>query len=292
DIASVIARNCSKLERLEARFEASALAAFCESTPKLSTLRVGSSKLGPDDCRAIGNHLKALEELELRDQPFGDAGFEALAESENLSQLRVLRLQDCDLRKSGLEAWAARPASSLAELDLTANDELDGEAVVQLCESSNAEHLRSLSLEASRLRESDFDRIARCSTLAKLDSLTLRGANLNKKILDRLLTSPAAQGLQALDLGYPTDRRRRLKDVKPFVAASALCRLRRLGLAGHDLGHAFGVVEALAASEYLKELEELDLSNNQPEAPIEDYELEELRDAGLPRLREIESGGD
>ncbi|MCA9592631.1 MAG: hypothetical protein KC776_04945 [Myxococcales bacterium] len=294
ELVGFVFQLCPKLETLQAGFDAGALTALTEGPgpSPVKVLRALGGKLGAEDCSALAQHLPALESLELYNQPIGDAGFLALARSETPSRLRVLRLRYCDLEKQGLEAWARQDAAALAELDLTDNDELDAGAIVELCESPGAEHLRVLGLEARKLRAADFERIARSPALAGLRSLALRSANLDKKTLESLLDSPAADGLETLELSYASDGRRRLKDVRPFVNAKSLHRLRRLALVGQKLSYARGVVEDLAQSPYLKQLEELDLRENASEAPIDDDEIQELREAGLPRLREVESGAD
>jgi len=292
EAAELIAECCPKLEALDAPFDAGALVALSgRPTPSLSTLQARyGSELSAEDWRALADWPASLRTLDIYYQKLGDDGLVALAGSNHLGALEVLRLRACHLEKRGLEAWAARPPAALEELDLLANDELDREAIVALCESPAAARLESLSLQANKLTDADTVRLASAKTLSGLRTLVLHGAKLNKKLLGRLLQSPAVQGLEHLDLSDPKGRG--LKDVDAFVSAPALERLRSLTLSGHQLSFALGALETLATSPHLKQLEEVCLTNNGSEAPLAATELPELRKAGLPRLREVVSGGD
>ncbi|XP_053722158.1 NACHT, LRR and PYD domains-containing protein 5-like [Synchiropus splendidus] len=199
-------------------------------------------------CTSFPPESSRLKELDLSYNKLQDSGVESLSAGlmSTNCHLKTLRLLQCNLSKrSGelLSTVLSCPSTSLTELDLSSNYDLQDEGVKLLSAGLKSPH-------------------------CQLETLSLRDCQLSYtsgKLLSPVLSSPSSR-LKHLDL-----RRNKLKDEGVELLCAGLksphCHLETLGLSWCRISERGCASLASALTANPSHLKVLDLGYNHPEGP-------------------------
>jgi uncharacterized protein (TIGR02996 family) len=227
--------------------------------PDLRTLDVAHNGVTADGARRIARAgwLSQLERLGLEENPIGDDGLEALADSDVWLNQRTLLLYDCQLgERAGRLLAGCRRLSKLQHLSVSIQD--DQLLVSEIAGSPYLSQLRSLSVKGkfgSDVRQ--IDALVRSPLAANLSWLRLPA--LSPEAVRILLTARSLSGLRLLDVtlgGGPADG----EVGKLLREATHLSHVRTLRLECCRLGDTG--LAAIADSPHLGNLRSLDVSRN------------------------------
>jgi uncharacterized protein (TIGR02996 family) len=144
--------------------------------------------------------LRQVRRLALLGGHLGGTTARLLAESPNVTNLKVLSLRGLSLGQPGVQALAlSRYLKNLEALDLTENN-LAGSAVPILASSTNLPRLRRLVLANNLLQDSDARALARSPELRELQELDLSDNALTREGVEALHRSPLGARLRRLIL--------------------------------------------------------------------------------------------
>ncbi len=122
-----------------------------------------------------------------------------LAGSETLSNLRVLKLESCQLTDAGLTAIAKSPHLGQLEQLFVGGNIFTAASLQALVDSPLIEHLRTLSLAGCEdLGDGTFRTLGRSISLRGLTELDLTGQPMTASRVHLLVTSPALHELAHL----------------------------------------------------------------------------------------------
>ncbi len=207
----------------------------------------------PGSARVLADVLSRLEVLDLNREHLGEAAGLALLELPTLPKLKALHLGHNSLSAAGVQVLAESPVlAGLRALEFTGSVE----SLQALLHSPRLTSLRELSLAGGRLGDRVGRLLAGSGLLGRLRGLSLAHAQMSATGLAALVGSPAAEGLEELDLSFNP-----LGVEGARVLARSLPRLGELNLSRTRLGNEGAAI--LAESGLLSRLRALDLSLDQ-----------------------------
>lgn len=125
----------------------------------LEELNVRANGIGPDGMRRV---VRGIRRLILEENPIGDAGIEALAESGALADVEFLHLGDTALSPKGLAVLAGLELPALRKLNLMANPIGDDGARV-LVQAAWLEKLDELVLRDTGITVGEWRGLEHCA---------------------------------------------------------------------------------------------------------------------------------
>ncbi|MCE9561703.1 MAG: TIGR02996 domain-containing protein [Planctomycetes bacterium] len=224
----------------------------------LTRLEIGTHVSASDVVAIAGaNRLANLQELHLCIGTVGDVGLNAIAKSENLANLRLLRLPPTN----------AGGQSTDAPITLT--------GIKNLATSPNLTNLTNLDLGNQRFTDDGVRAILTSATLAKLDTVSFSGSALTARAFE-LTAGPIK--LRDVNLNQCV-----IGDAGAVALAKSphFSKVAKLNLRACEVG-AKGIA-ALAASNLAKHLRELDLADN----PVRASGIQELAKGRWPELHTL-----
>jgi uncharacterized protein (TIGR02996 family) len=240
----------------------------------LAALDLGRQRIGLDGLRAVlasprlrglhelvlrSNEIASIEEfrsspgdgmslLDLSDNPIGDGGAAALAESPRLAGLASLGLDTCEVTGHGIRALAVAPFwATLCRLDLSRNP-LGERGAWNLAETAPPARLHTLRLCDCDLDAAAAEVIAAVPWLPGVQTLDLSRNRLGKGcagILERLAHG-ALRALSLADTGLPPGGLYPLAPLWP--------KLVSLDLTGNEVGAGLGELAAAGPARALQML--------------------------------------
>ncbi|MBA4186484.1 MAG: hypothetical protein C0467_00555 [Planctomycetaceae bacterium] len=257
----------------------------------LTRFEVSGTVLATDLAVIAGaNRLSQLQELHLTQGSSSDAGIAAVAKSENLANLRVLKLPpynlgtfatDPPITVAGIKCLAASPhLTNLTTLDL-GNQRFTDDGVRAILTSPTFAKLETVSFTGSaltarafelttgqtRLRDVNLSQcvigdvgaaaLAKSPQFSKVARLDLRACEVGAKGIAALAASPLAKHLRVLDLSDNPVRASGILE----LSRGRWPELHTLNLSTSGLGSES--MKAFQAAEGFGRLLDLDLSNNE-----------------------------
>lgn len=187
-----------------------------------------------------------------------DAQVEALAASRRLGSLRSLRLGHNRLTpKAATHLLSAPWARNLVSLDLEGNDRLGVQGAQLIGRAFVFGHLKRLHLAGCGVGDDGLFGIAESQSQWPLEELDLRSNGITATGARALAGSATASGLVRLELSGNNLTSTATRDLLASLAGGPLTRL---GLSNCWIGAP--VLEALAAGEGPRALEDLDIGHN------------------------------
>ena len=164
----------------------------------LATLGVrhGSTLL---EAIAGSESLRNLKVLRLWLEAIDDAGAEAIARTDRLGTLRELDLHGNALTSTGCQALASAAHLALCDLNL-ADNEIDSSGATALANALWSESLRCLDLSNNEIGPEGAEALAKCPRLSHLTRLDLKGNAIGPRGASALFESEQLAELSHLSL--------------------------------------------------------------------------------------------
>jgi uncharacterized protein (TIGR02996 family) len=178
-----------------------------------------------------------LAALDLSDNDFPVAGWEAFARSKSFPALVDLTLERANLSDGRFPVLTTARWFEPAALDLT-GCAIGDDGARALAGAPWAESLRRLGLRHNRIGPAGTARLANCRKLGRLQHLDLGNNRLGVQALDALAVNRALRGLRRLILRrqQPEDHGLRSSHFERFLARLGMPELRQLDLSGRPIG--------------------------------------------------------
>jgi Ran GTPase-activating protein (RanGAP) involved in mRNA processing and transport len=200
---SLLAKKLQSINLGSNRLTVSILPVLLEASPLLRELILrGNPELGPAGVSFIATSMPNLTKLDLSACHIASAGYDALAASTALINLRELRLVDNRARAQSIIALVNSPVmANLTHLDLNYT-EIGHEVFTAIAQSAALSNLQHLHLAENSAGDEGVIALAQSTTLTNLTWLDLSENEIGADGATALCTSPVASKLTYLRLDY------------------------------------------------------------------------------------------
>jgi Ran GTPase-activating protein (RanGAP) involved in mRNA processing and transport len=274
---SRLTKNLQSIDLSNTFMTGSSLKDLITASPHLTELILAGNKfIGAAGAKLIATHMPTLTKLDLSLCYIGADGYQGLAESNTLKNLRELNLNwNHAWPPESIITLVNSPALvNLTHLDL--GDTHDGPAVLAaIAQSTSLSQLQHLILGNNQVGNQGAIALAQSTTLANLISLDLTYNRIGPEGVQALCTSPVVSKLTSLNLSLN-------KNVDNSVASilaapsSTLYSLLELNLQETEMGDD-GVFQLLSASN-LDQLDALYLSPGMMKSSTQETFLDRFDD--------------